>query len=324
MKNLPLGTQSFEKMRDTKSNFLYVDKTERIFDLVSSGSVFFLSRPRRFGKSLLASTLRALFEGRKEWFEGLYIYDKWDWSRKYPVINISFGSRSVGSAEILRNTLSSLMLGIAADNGIVLTEQYHTERFAQLIRELHREKKEKVVILIDEYDKAIRNNLNKSVEVQTAIREVLRDFYEVIKDLDEHIHFVFITGVTKFAGVSIFSGLNNLVDITLNPRFCDICGYTQKELQTYFDDYIDILAKNHSWTREKTLGVIKFWYNGYTWDGKTSIYNPYSTLNLFYKKSFSNYWFASATSGFLLDLVEKDYNYRELVFDEINVSENLL
>ncbi|MDR2708712.1 MAG: ATP-binding protein [Elusimicrobiota bacterium] len=313
MQKLQTKSQTFETLRE--GNFLYIDKTKHVHELVKDGNgAYFLSRPRRFGKSLLLSTFESLFSGDKKLFEGLYIYDKWDWGKKYPVIKFDLSVRSSRTAEILSNSLASLMLGIAQDNEITLNEQYAPERFSELIEKLYEKKKQKVVILIDEYDKAVRSSIDKPQEIQDAIKETMREFYKAIKANDQYIHFVFLTGVTKFYGLAIFSALNNIEDITLDPKYCDICGYTQDELANHFGELIPELTKKYSYkNNEKTLKRIKYWYNGYSWDGKTAIYNPYSTLNLFTNLEFSNYWLEIGTPGFLASLI-KQKKYSELIY----------
>jgi hypothetical protein len=320
MRKLPVGKQTFEEIR---SDCIYVDKTKHIYRLIDEGKIYFLSRPRRFGKSLLVSTFEALFENKKELFKDLYIYDKWQWGTEYPVIKIDFSNRTARTSEILENTLSSLMSSIAEENGITLFEQYTAEKFAELIKKLYEKKKQKVVILIDEYDMPITENLSKSYEAQESIREVLSGFYKVLKGCDAYIKFIFLTGVTKFSGLSLFSGLNSLQDITLNEKFCDICGYTQEELESNFDQYIEALANKYSFSKKETLGEIRTWYNGYTWDGKTAIYNPYSTLLLFSNLDFANYWYASGSPKFLIDYLQKNWS-EELFFETIDVFEEEL
>jgi hypothetical protein len=281
-----------------------VDKTEHIHRMITSGRIYFLSRPRRFGKSLLVSTLDALFKGQKELFEGLYIYDKWDWTQQYPVIRIDFGGLSHRTTEALTNSLSDLMKITASKNRIAPESTELPDKFRELIEQLHESTGQKVAILIDEYDKPITDHLSNP-EVMKTNRETLHDFYQVLKAADEHIRFVFLTGVSKFSGISVFSALNSLEDITLDDQYAAICGYTQEELERDFTEYIDDVATYLGRGREDLLKSIRRWYNGYSWDGATSVYNPFSTLSFFKKKRFADYWFRTGTPSFLIDLLKQ-------------------
>ncbi|GHV47514.1 ATPase AAA [Bacteroidia bacterium] len=300
MKNLPIGIQSFEKLRS--EDFLYVDKTKEIYQLTSSNIVF-LSRPRRFGKSLLISTLGELYKGNKALFEGLYIYDKWDWTQQYPVIRIDWTRIKHRNKEEMEKDMSDFLQSIATVNGITLTCQYASSLFSELIESLHRKTGQKVVVLIDEYDKPILDSIGM---METAdIRAFLQEFYVVLKGCDDYLKFVLLTGVTKVAKVSIFSVLNSPDDITLDSRYASICGYTQEELERDFPEYINDTASHLELAREDLLYHIRRWYNGYTWDGKTPVYNPFSTLSLFRKQEFSNYWFETGTPTFLINRLKK-------------------
>ncbi|GHT52993.1 ATPase AAA [Bacteroidia bacterium] len=301
MKKLPIGIQSFEDLRS--NDYLYVDKTEDIYRLVTSSKIVFLSRPRRFGKSLLVSTLGELYNGKKLLFEGLYIYDKWDWTRCYPVIRIDWAGIKHNSKEEMEADMSDYLQSIATVNDIILTRRFASGRFAELIELLHRKDGNKVVVLIDEYDKPILDAIGKPEAAE--IRAFLQDFYVVLKSADDHLKFVFMTGVTKVAKVSIFSALNSLKDISLSEQFSSICGYTQEELERDFSEYIDNTAVHVNMTREDLLAKIRKWYDGYSWDGKTSVYNPFSTLPFFDNKEFSDYWFATGTPTFVINRLKK-------------------
>jgi hypothetical protein len=302
MKNLPLGIQSFEDLRN--KDFLYVDKTENILRLTtSSGKAFFLSRPRRFGKSLLISTLDALFNGRKELFEGLYICDKWDWEQTHPVIRLDFAGMGHRNADELMLSLNSFVDRIAKKHQLSLTEAPLPDKFREVIELLHQSTGRQAVVLIDEYDKPIIDHLTE-LSVADANRKVLKSFFGMLKAADEHLRFLLLTGVSKFTKVSVFSELNNLTDITMNPSFAAICGYTQTELETCFDEYIEDLAALNRMDKPTVLEYIRKWYDGYSWDGETSVYNPYSTILLFYNKAISNYWFESGSPSFLIDLIK--------------------
>jgi hypothetical protein len=213
MKKLPIGIQTFEEIRT--ENYLYVDKTEYIHRIATTGKVYFLSRPRRFGKSLTISTLDALFSGKKELFEGLYIYDKWDWNKKYPVIRIDWTLVKHETPEEIERSLSLRLKMTARDNEITMLSEYAADCFGELIKELYRKTGAKVVILIDEYDVPILDVMGKSSEEIQAMQKALHDIYKVMKGSDEYIKFIFLTGVSKFAGLSVFSALNNVKDITL-------------------------------------------------------------------------------------------------------------
>ncbi|MDR1342019.1 MAG: AAA family ATPase, partial [Prevotellaceae bacterium] len=247
MKNLPIGIQSFENLRS--NNYLYVDKTEHIHRLVTTGEIYFLSRPRRFGKSMLISTLDALFSGRKELFEGLYIYDKWDWSKSNPVIRIDWTAVKHGTPEEIEKSLSVWLKIEARRNEIALFSEYASDSFRELIMELHRKTGEKVVILIDEYDAPILDVMGKSPTELKAIQESLQGFYKILKATDEHLQFIFLTGVSKFAKLSIFSALNSPKDITIDERYATLCGYTQEELEHYFSEHIDAMVAKEGDTR---------------------------------------------------------------------------
>jgi hypothetical protein len=302
MKNLPIGIQSFEDFRS--NDYLYVDKTEIIRQVITTGKVYFLSRPRRFGKSLLISTIDALFSGRKNLFEGLYIYDKWDWSEQYPVIRLDFGGLTFKTPKMLANSLSYFVNKVASEHSIILRSTETPTQFAELIEQLHISTGQKVVVLVDEYDKPITDHLSNP-EVMNENKNTLHDFYQVLKASDDHIRFIFLTGVSKFAGVSVFSALNNPDDITLDDAYASICGYTQQELESCFAEYIDDVAAHLGSSREELLAFIKKWYNGYSWNGKVWVYNPFSTLSLFRKKKFANYWFRTGTPTFLIELLKK-------------------
>ncbi|GAP73401.1 hypothetical protein SAMD00024442_89_2 [Candidatus Symbiothrix dinenymphae] len=300
MKELPIGIQSFEKLRN--GGFLYVDKTKEILQLTSSNIVF-LSRPRRFGKSLLVSTLEELYTSNQSLFEGLYIYDKWDWTQRYPVIRIDWAGIKHGSKEEMERSMSTFLKRQAKLEKIKLVSEYASDCFVELIESLHCKKNNKVVVLIDEYDKPILDAIGKPEAAD--IRAFLQDFYVVLKSADDHLKFVFMTGVTKVAKVSIFSALNSLKDITLNDKYASICGYTQEELERNFSEYIDETAVRVNMTRDDLLAKIRFMYDGYTWDGKTSVYNPFSTLMFFDNKKFSSYWFETGTPTFLINRLKK-------------------
>ena len=296
---LPLGLQSFAKIRN--GGFAYVDKTPLALDLANAAGIYFLSRPRRFGKSLFLDTLRNLFEGKSELFRGLYAENNWQWSVKYPVIKLDMSGGS-DSVKALRSIVRANLLYTAKLLDVELTPtEEPSELFQDLIRQAHERHKRQVVLLIDEYDKPIIDNIGK-LELARAMRDQLRAFYSIIKATDEHLHFVMLTGVSKFTKVSIFSGLNNLKDISLNPNYGSICGYTEEELEAVFSQHLQDADRDQ----------LRHWYNGYNFLSKKRVYNPYDILNFidqsqsFGEFYFDNHWFETGTPTFVIDLIARD------------------
>ncbi len=317
LKPLPIGVQTFPDL--IESGFLYVDKTRWIYELVKvSKGVYFLSRPRRFGKSLLLSTLKAIFDGRQELFEGLWIAGSdYAWP-VHPVIRIDFSLFRVEDAEEFKQKLAERLEEIAADQDVTLGAGDYQKKFRDLIRALA--DRGRVVILIDEYDKPIIDNIEHP-EAAARIREVLKGFYTVIKGMDAYVRFVFLTGVSKFSKVGVFSGLNNLEDITLSPAFAALPGITEEEVQRFFRDYITDFAAQEGLTEEALLHEIKTWYDGFCFAAKGErVYNPFSLLLLFKQRRFANYWFETGTPTFLIKLLKtQGYDVREL--ESLRVSE---
>ncbi len=306
-KYYPVGIQDFDKLRS--QNYVYVDKTTYVWQMAERGGYYFLSRPRRFGKSLLVSTLEYLFRGRKELFEGLYIADKWDWTQTNPVIKISFsniGHKDLGLYEAISRSLDQT----AQKYNIELQADFNAGQFNELIIKLATQYG-KVVILIDEYDKPIIDYLGTNdAGMAKAIenRDILKSFYSILKDADQYLKMVFITGVSKFSKVSIFSDLNNLSELSIDDRFGGICGITQTELDSYFKEELTIFDPNK----------IKKWYNGYHWGLGESVYNPFSLLNFFVSGGqFKNYWFETGTPTFLINLNKK---YEKYDFEYIKIT----
>jgi hypothetical protein len=314
MKKLPIGTQSFEILRS--SGFLYVDKTEHNHRLIANSRVVFLSRPRRFGKSLLISTLDELFKGNQSLFEGLWIYDQWDWTQRYPVIRIDWTDIMHGNKEEMERDMSSFLKRKANLYGITLVSEYASSLFAELIELLHQTTGQKAVVLIDEYDSPILDTMDKSGFGE--VQEWLQTFYKRLKAKDDHLKFIFLTGITKVAKVSIFSVLNSTKDITIDDRYASICGYTQAELESNFSEHISDMAEQSGKTREDLLADIRTWYDGYTWDGETPVYNPFSTLLFFDRKEFGNYWFSTGTPTFLIERLKKQ-NLSKTVLEPVTV-----
>ena len=308
MKKLPIGIQTFSEIRD--ENYIYVDKTKYIHKLATEGKVYFLSRPRRFGKSLLLSTIEELFKGNKQLFEGLYIHDKWDWEDSHHVIHLDLSDGDFRTAEKLENSLEDIINRYARELEIPIYSKTLPGKFTDLIFETYKKTRKKVVVLIDEYDKPIIANITKK-DVLNSNQEILKSFYNVLKGTDKYIKFIFITGVSKFANMSIFSSLNSLNDITLNRDFACICGYTHQELKNKFKDYLINFEDELSY--EETINKINCWYDGYSWDGKNYVYNPFSTLHLFKDKKFSDYWFDTATPEFLIEILKSSKDYKEVL-----------
>jgi hypothetical protein len=290
-RKLPTGIQSFAKLRE--EDCYYVDKTGLAIDLVESGSYFFLSRPRRFGKSLLLDTFKELFEGNRALFDGLAADTRWDWTKRYPVIRISFSDGVLHS----RAELDQRILDLLEDNQVRLGVQCQrtsiSGQFAELIQLVREKHGARAVVLIDEYDKPILDNITDP-DTARVMRDGLRNLYSVLKGADEHLKFVFLTGVSKFSKVSLFSGLNNLTDLTIDPAYSALCGYTDTDVDTVFAPELPGLDREE----------IRRWYNGYNWLG-TSVYNPFDVLLLFRNRSFQPYWFETGTPTFLVDLLSQ-------------------
>ena len=303
MRNLPIAIQTFSELRSR--DCIYIDKTEHIHRLLTTNKAYFFSRPRRFGKSMTLSTIKSIYKGEKHYFEGLWIENHWDWTRRNPIIHIPFSSLGYNSIGLVP-ALELFLRKQAANHNIVLEATSYILLFEELIRKLC-EKDGKVVILIDEYDKPIIDHLEKeNIERGKENRAILREFYSIIKDADEYIEFFFMTGVSKFSQTGIFSHLNHLDDISLNEKYIDLVGYTQTELEDNFGEYIDYaLEKFTRYSREELLQNIKLWYNGYSWDAKNSVYNPYSVLNFFNQRIFEDFWFKTGSPRFLILMLQE-------------------
>ncbi|MFO7875864.1 MAG: ATP-binding protein [Desulfovermiculus sp.] len=308
-KKLPIGIQTFENL--IREGYYYVDKTPFVHQLTSQGKYYFLSRPRRFGKSLFLSTIKAAYQGKRDLFQGLYLDDNWEWTKVHPVVHISFGSGVVRDPQELRITFGEILYDHSLEYNIEYAKESLKGRFAELVYSLHEHYGQGVVILVDEYDKPILDNIEKK-STAVSIREELKNYYSVIKDADPYIEFVFITGVSKFSKVSLFSGLNNLKDITIDKRYSALCGYSQKELESIFADRLHGVD----------LDEIRLWYNGYNWLGE-EVYNPFDILLYLDSKEFSNYWFETGTPTFLIKLLHsRQYTIPSL--ESIQASEKLL
>ncbi len=306
MKKLPIGIQTFTKIIEERC--YYVDKTHIALKLIQKGNYYFLSRPRRFGKSLFLDTLSEIFLGNKELFKGLYIYDKYDFP-SHPIIRISFGSGDYStSIEQAERKIAWILERNQKELNIKCEKKQNDECFAEILEKAFEKYDQQVVILIDEYDKPILDNITNK-EMATKARNILKNFYGIIKDNDRYIRFVFITGVSKFSKLNLFSGLNNLEDITIDENYAEICGYTHDDLLTVFKDII----------KGANLDLVKRWYNGYNYFGKP-LYNPFDIL-LFLSKNhdFRNYWWQTGNPSFLIEkLKQENYYIPELENDLIS------
>ena len=294
-KRLPIGIQNFREIRE--GDCYYVDKTVFALRLNDEGKYYFLSRPRRFGKSLFLDTLGELFSGNEPLFRGLAIHDRWDWSRRFPVIRLSFGGAIVRDAAELDLKIRELLAINQEALGLVCAQPTLPGCFGELIRKAHAASGKRVVILVDEYDKPILDNLT-APDTARALRDGLRNLYSVIKDSDAHIRFAFLTGVSKFSQGSLFSGLNNLNDITVDSRYSAICGYTEADLDQVFGPELASLEREE----------LRAWYNGYNWTGD-AVYNPFDLLLLFQKRQYRPYWFETGTPTFLVDLLAERHTW---------------
>ncbi|HRD50515.1 MAG TPA: ATP-binding protein [Candidatus Contendobacter sp.] len=288
-RKLPIGIQTFAKIRE--DDYYYVDKTRMAWRLAQESGYFFLSRPRRFGKSLLLDTLKELFEGNEPLFRGLYIHDRWDWKTIYPVIRLSFGGGVLKSPQNLNEALHRQLDEQEHRHALPARYPDLRSRFHDLITRRCEQTGQRVVVLVDEYDKPILDNITDR-ETALAMREALKDLYSVIKEADASTRFALLAGVSKFNKVSLFSGLNNLNDITVDANYSAICGYTETDVDTVFAPELEGLDREE----------IRRWYNGYNWLGE-AVYNPFDLLLLFDKRQFHPWWFETGTPGFLVKLL---------------------
>ena len=302
----PIGIQNFEKLR--KGGFVYVDKTALIYRLVSTGGYYFFGRPRRFGKSLMISTLESYFEGRKDLFEGLAIESlEKDWD-EYPIFHIDLNNEEYNSRRRLEGVLNNYLVRWERIYGSEPSEESLSLRFAGLIRRASEQTGRGVVILIDEYDKPLIQSLDNE-ELQSEYQSILKSFYGNLKSCDKYIRFALLTGVTRFSRVSIFSDLNNLRDITMENEFASLCGISETELITYFESDIRELSVNMNLSYEETCGLLQKKYDGYHFTGNSEgMYNPFSVLNTFASMKIENYWFSTGTPTILVKLLQKN-NY---------------
>ncbi|MCI5145721.1 MAG: AAA family ATPase [Candidatus Electrothrix sp. AR3] len=306
----PIGIQTFSEI--IEQDYVYVDKTALIHQLITQGKWYFLSRPRRFGKSVVVSTLQALFRGKKSLFNDLLISKTEYTFAQHPVIKLEFTKAKILNATSFEAFISEQVTTLANQHQIPLTSDRFERQFDQLVTGLHGQTGQKVVLLVDEYDKPLLNTLetDQLADVKTSMNA----FYGVVKALDEHLRFIFITGVSKFSKVSVFSGMNNLDDISMSKDYCALCGYTQQELEKYFNQALTSLAVAEKKEPATVKDEVKQWYNGYRFHRNgTTVYNPHSILSLCKKQEFDNFWFQSATPTFLIErLKARQYLLSEL------------
>ena len=310
MKKLPIGISNLREI--IEEGYAYVDKSRFVYELTEGGKYYFLSRPRRFGKSLFIDTLKEAFEGNRNLFRNLWLHDRWDWEKQYPVIHISFAEGVLKGREELDIKISTLLGG--NEKRLQIDCEYKdsvSSYFSELIRRSREKYGRRTVVLIDEYDKPILDNITEP-EIAGEMREGLRNFYSVIKGQDANIQFALLTGVSKFSKVSLFSGLNNLADITMDADYSAICGYTEPEMTTVFAERLE----------GKPLADIRLWYNGYAWQGQ-KVYNPFSILCYLRNGEFRNYWFETGTPTFLINLFKKRRYYIPCI-ENIEASESII
>ena len=297
---LPIGIQSFRELRD--QDCYYVDKTGYALRLIAAGGNYFLSRPRHFGKSLFVDTLKHLFEGNQDLFVGLESYDQWDWSVRYPVVKMSFGDANLKDPDSLQANVQKQLLDLEIEFEVEALHQSDAGRLRHLIRTLHRQTGRQVVVLVDDYDKPILDALGDPA-IARANRDYLLGFFSVLKSCDEHARFTLLTGVGNFSRGSLFSGLNNLNDITMAARYSAVCGFTEGDLDTVFAAELPGLDREH----------VRGWYNGYRWGGEGRVYSPLDVLQLFARREFKPWWFESGTARFLVEtLIERNVSIANL------------
>ena len=313
----PIGIQNFEKLR--KDGYIYVDKTALMYQLVDRGSYYFLSRPRRFGKSLLISTLEAYFEGKRELFEGLAVEKlEKDWVKR-PVLHLDLNTEKYEDPESLENILNDTLCYWERIYGTEPSETSLPLRFKGIIRRAHEQTGHRVAILVDEYDKPMLQAIGNE-ELQKSFRSILQAFYSVIKTMDGSIKFAFLTGVTKFGKISVFSALNNLNDLSMWDEYVALCGITEQELHDNFEEGINKLAQAQGMTYDEVCSELKECYDGYHFvEDSEGIYNPFSLLNTFFKMKFGSYWFETGTPTYLVELLRRyHYDLERMANEETN------
>ncbi len=300
---LPLGISDFAKLREAGQNYLYVDKTQRILDLLNAGNYLFLARPRRFGKSLLCSTLKYLYEGRRELFQGLAIEPTWEWTKTNPVIHLSLTNIGSTTVDMLINDITFALSRVASSFQLPLQGASPASQFSSLVNTLHEKTGQRVVVIIDEYEKPVHDHISDPAMAR-KMRDVLSQFYGSLKACDAHLEKLFITGIGRMVKTSIFSELNQMKDVTLHPSTSDICGYTEQELHDYFAPFISGLAEKNTITEEQAWNTLRHRYNGYWWGNGDKVYNPWAILNCLSDNEFGSYWWTSGTPGVLIDMAD--------------------
>ena len=311
----PIGIQNFEKIR--KGGYCYIDKTAWIYQMVKTGSYYFLSRPRRFGKSLLISTLEAYFEGKKELFKGLAIENlEKDWI-KYPILHLDLNIEKYNSPDSLDKILNDKLEYWESIYGTRPSETSFSLRFAGIVRRAYEQTGQRVAILVDEYDKPMLQSIGNE-ELQRSFRDTLKPFYGVLKSMDGCIKFALLTGVTKFGKISVFSDLNNLNDISMDERYIEICGITEKEIHENLEDELHELARRQKMTYDEVCKELKECYDGYHFvEDSIGLYNPFSLLNTFDKMKFGSYWFETGTPTYLIELLKQNhYSLQRIAHEE--------
>ena len=314
----PIGIQTFENIRT--EGYAYVDKTALVYKLATEGKYYFLSRPRRFGKSLLLSTLKAYFQGKKGLFDGLAIANlETDW-KEYPIFHFDFNTGLYTNIEGLTSTMDYQLLKLEQRFGIDKAGFSLSDRFRELISRAYEQTGQKVVILVDEYDKPLLETIG-NLELQNEYRKILKSFYGVEKTMDSYIQFAFFTGVTKFSKVSIFSDLNNLKDISLSNQYAEICGVSEQEIRDNFDEVVAEMAVANEISKEECYAQLEKQYDGYHFsEHSVGMYNPFSLLNAFDSKAFRDFWFATGTPTFLVEVLQhNDYPLDRLTTEEVDV-----
>jgi hypothetical protein len=298
---LPLGISDFVVLREEGANYLYVDKTRVLFDLLQAGKYLFLARPRRFGKSLLCSTLKYLYEGRRELYIGLAIDPLWDWSKANPVVHLSLTDIGSPTPEKLDCNLRRMLNDVALRNAISIDQDDTPRAFNMLLRGLYEKTGRRVVVIVDEYEKPVHDHIT-DLPTARKMRDVLSSFYGSLKGCDSHLEKLFITGIGRMVRTSIFSELNQMKDVTLLPEAAELCGYTEAELHRDFGPFIQRLAQANAMTEKQTWTVLQERYNGYWWGTGEKVYNPWAILNCVADRVFGSYWWASGTPGMLVDM----------------------
>ena len=315
----PIGIQHFEKIR--REGYVYVDKTPWMWKMISEGSYYFLSRPRRFGKSLMVSTLEAFFSGQRELFKGLYVDTvEWDW-QQYPIMHLDLNVKKYETKEDLYKVLNRHLELWEQTYDSPYGDRDVEERFLQVVRLAYEKTGRQVVILVDEYDKPLLQAINNE-SLQSEYRSILKPFYGVLKSCDRYIKFAFLTGVTKFGKVSVFSDLNNLFDLSLDNRYTGICGISEQELHDYFDTDVAALAEANDMTKDECYERLRYDFDGYHFSrlSKEGMYNPFSVLNTLSSQAFNDYWFETGTPTFLIYQLKKtNYPLEAMTQEELTV-----